>query len=151
METESNVQAEVERIVNSDIAMANILCEGLFNINALSSKIVKEYIPDGNAVAVSTALRRYYDKYKSEKNKNANEIFRVLAQGEICTRDTVVKVLIEKSENTHSLLAAFSSKIKPINGHLFRLTEGIDLHPFKSEQKLFILSITLETSFECFL
>ena len=126
MEVAITIQDEVERFLYSDITISKFLSEGLFNINALSEKLVKENLPHSSVIAVSSAIRRYQEKHKGNNISHIEDIYGILRNGKITTRDDVVKIIVEKSENTHSLIAAFGSKVKSIHGHLFRFTEGIE-------------------------
>ena len=78
MEVAITIQDEVERFLYSDITISKFLSEGLFNINALSEKLVKENLPHSSVIAVSSAIRRYQEKHKGNNISHIEDIYGIL-------------------------------------------------------------------------
>jgi len=106
-----NVNQEVRRIIDNNLAIRKLLGEGLINTLALARKILKDYGFNCTISAVLSAIRRYQEKLHYEDY--LKDVYISLKNATLTTKTKLFSVLIRKRVETRKKLAELYSKLEP--------------------------------------
>lgn len=116
-----NIQLEVTRLIDNNIAVRKLLKEDLINVRALARKFLKEYELDCSMEAVISAIRRY-DKSKKEKDY-LPVIYRLLKNAKLSTRMKLSSLLLKKNQFVRENLPKLFSVVDFEGGDTLRIFE----------------------------
>jgi len=106
-----NINQEVRRIIDNNIAIRKLLSEGLINTLALARKILKDYRLGCTLSAVLSAIRRYQEKL--EYKDYLKNIYTLLKDSTLTTKTKLFSVLLRKTVDTRKKLAKLYSEMDP--------------------------------------
>ncbi len=106
-----NVNQEVRRIIDNNLAIRKLLGEGLINTLALARKILKDYKLDCTLSAVLSAVRRYQEKLHYEDYLKG--VYAALKNATLTTRTKLFSILIRKRAEVRKKVAKLYSELEP--------------------------------------
>lgn len=93
-----NINQQVRRIIDNNIAIRKLMGEGLINNLALARKILKDYSLQCKLSAVLSAIRRYEEKLKYVDY--LKEVYKLLHNAKLNAKTKLVGILVKKNQET---------------------------------------------------
>jgi len=106
-----NINQEVRRIIDNNLAIRKLLGEGLINTLALARKILKDYNLNCTLSAVLSAIRRYQEKLKYKDY--LKDVYNLLKNSTLTMKTKLFSVLLKKTGDTRKKLAKLYSELEP--------------------------------------
>lgn len=116
-----NIQLEITRLIDNNIAIRRLLKEDLINVRALARKFLKEYELDCSNEAIISAIRRY-DKGSKEKDYLPT-IYKLLKQAKLSSRMKLSSILLKKNQFTREKLPKLFTIVDFEGGDTLRIFE----------------------------
>ncbi len=108
--TRMNINQEVKRIIDNNLAIRKLLGEGLINTLALARKILKDYKMNCTLSAVLSAVRRYQENV--EYKDYLKEVYNLLGDSKLMTKTKLFSILVKKSQETRKKVARVYSELE---------------------------------------
>ena len=116
-----NIQLEVARLIDNNIAVRRLLKEDLVNVRALARKFLDDYKLDCSIEAVISAIRRY-DASSREKDY-LPMIYKLLKNAKLSTRMKLSSMLLRKNQFVREKLPKLFSMVDFEGGDTLRIFE----------------------------
>lgn len=116
-----NIQLEVARLIDNNIAIRKLLKDDLINVRALARKFLGEYSLNCSIEAVISAIRRY-DKGSKERDY-LPAIYKMLKKAKLSTRMKLSSILLKKSQFVREKLPKLFSIVDFEGGDTLRIFE----------------------------
>ncbi len=117
----TNINKLVHAYIDNDISIRKMLSARLINTSSLARRIAKEQGLSGSMDAVISAIRRYDNLHVKEKRQA--EIYRLLKQTKVTTRNRLASVLIEKNGTLHEDIRRVYTLINFAAGEILKVFE----------------------------
>jgi len=116
-----NIQREVNRLIDNNIAVRKLLKEDLINVRALARKFLREYKLNCSSEAVISAIRRYE---VSGKDKDYLPIiYKILKKAKLVSRMKLSSILLKKNQSTREKLPELFKIVDLEGGDTIRIFE----------------------------
>jgi len=129
-----NIQLEVTRLIDNNIAVRKLLKEDLINVRALARKFLKEYQLDCSIEAVISAIRRYEAGRK--ETDYLPIIYKMLKKAKLSTRMKLSSILLRKNQYVREKLPRIFSLVDFEGGDTLRIFEVSKYIKIILEEKL---------------
>ena len=116
-----NINREVWRYIDNNIAVKKNLFDGLINVRALAKKIIHDLQLRCSVNAVISAIRRYEGKV--DDNVKITEVYKLLQKAKLSTKTKLCSVLFRKNQNIRKKLGDLFSEIDFEGGDVLRIFE----------------------------
>ncbi|MEA3378894.1 MAG: hypothetical protein U9Q69_04610 [Nanoarchaeota archaeon] len=118
----TNITREVEKFLNSELAIQSCLVNRIINMTALAKYISEKLNLEVSIDSIITAIRRYDAECKfSKHNKTLKEVFK---DTPIKTKTNLVTMDIRGRKNVHHCLKEINAIINLDKGDTLRLIKG---------------------------
>lgn len=116
-----NINKEVWRYIDNNVAVKKNLYDGIINVRALAKKIIQDLHLNCSLNAVISAIRRY--EIKVEKTGKLKEKYHLLTDATLNTKTKLASILLKKNELVRKNLTKLFTKIDFESGDVLRIFE----------------------------
>jgi len=116
-----NIQIEVTRLIDNNIAVRKLLKEDLINVRALARKFLREYKLNCSAEAVISAIRRY--EVSGKEKDYLPLIYKILKKAKLVSRMKLSSILLKKNLSTREKLPELFKIVDFEGGDTLRIFE----------------------------
>lgn len=116
-----NINKEVWRYIDNNVAVKKNLYEGIINSRALAKKMLNDLNLSCSINAVISAIRRY--EHKTEEKDHIKDVYRLLQKTRLSSKTKLASVLFKKNETVRKKLRDLLAKIDFEGGDLLRIFE----------------------------
>ena len=116
-----NIQVEVRRLIDNNIALRKLLRDEIINVRALARKFLKDYELNCSLEAVISAIRRY--ETRADEKDYLPMVYKLLKQAKLLSRTKLASILLKKNTTVRENLPKLFPAVDFEGGDTLRIFE----------------------------